>query len=222
MNRSCIIVDDEPVARQILKSYIEKIPGLEVAAEAGSGTEALAVLSKSKFDLVFLDINMPGLSGMEVARAIKGENIIFTTAYPEYAVEGFEVNAVDYLVKPIAFERFYEAIEKARDYYDLASSNFIWIKSEKKQHRVPLENILFVSSLGDYLKVHLQEETLVVHGTMKNFVSELPSDRFLRVHKSYLVALNHVRYLEGNRISIGDQMIPIGASYRDEVMKVFK
>ena len=211
---TCLIVDDEPVARSIIRDFIDKTPGVVAAGEADSGETALVKLKEDQYDLVFMDINMPGISGLEVARALKELNIIFTTAYPEFAVEGFEVDALDYLVKPIPYDRFFKAVQKAQQLISV-SQDHIWIKSDKKLHKIFYDKILFISAMGDYLKVHTQSDTLITHITMKGIQDQLPESQFVRVHKSYIVNISAVKFLEGNMVRVGEEMIPIGASYRE-------
>ncbi|WP_286755428.1 LytTR family DNA-binding domain-containing protein [Roseivirga sp. UBA838] len=221
----CLIVDDEPLSRQVLKGFVADHPDLELAGESKDALEAMSFLEKYEVDLLFLDINMPKLSGVNFYKSLqKKPEVIFTTAYSEFAVEGFELNAIDYLMKPIAFERFIKAIQKVKDKFgqnstSLPVQDYIMLKADKKMYRTPYEDILFCEALGDYVKVHLKDKVLIVTTTMKKLLAELPEQIFLRTHKSYIINKTKVEYIEGNQIKIGSQMISIGQSYRDVVLK---
>ena len=221
----CLIVDDEPLSRQVLKGFVADHPDLELAGESKDALEAMSFLEKYEVDLLFLDINMPKLSGVNFYKSLqKKPEVIFTTAYSEFAVEGFELNAIDYLMKPIAFERFIKAIQKVKDKLgqnstSLPVQDYIMLKADKKMYRTPYEDILFCEALGDYVKVHLKDKVLIVTTTMKKLLAELPEQIFLRTHKSYIINKTKVEYIEGNQIMIGSQMISIGQSYRDVVLK---
>lgn len=223
MNLKCLIVDDEPIARKIIKGYVEKIPSLSVAGVCQNGIEALAFLAENKAELIFLDINMPELSGMEVAKTLIGRDspaIVFTTAYPDFAVEGFDVEAIDYLVKPISFERFFRAVQRVQNAIEKASSadkKTIFIKADRKQHQVEHADILYLEAYGDYVKVHCKEKMLVTKGRLSNFESLLPSSIFVRTHRSYIVHFAAIEYIEGNHVRIGDAMIPVSQGYRDRL-----
>lgn len=221
----CLVIDDEPLSRQVLKGFIADHPDLELAGECKDALEALSFLEKSQVDLLFLDINMPKLSGVNFYKSLQNKpEVIFTTAYAEFAVEGFELNAIDYLMKPIAFERFFQAVQRVKDKLGQASVNlpaqqYIMLKADKKVYRTPYEDILFCEALGDYVKVHLKDKVLIVTTTMKKLLAELPQHFFLRTHKSYIINKTKVEYIEGNQIKIGSQLVAIGQSYREEVMK---
>ncbi|KYG75810.1 MULTISPECIES: LytR/AlgR family response regulator transcription factor [Roseivirga] len=221
----CLIVDDEPLSRQVLKGFVSDHPDLELAGECKDALEAMSFLQKHGVDLLFLDINMPKLSGVNFYKSLQNKpEVIFTTAYSEFAVEGFELNAIDYLMKPIAFERFIKAIQKVKDKLGQNSSSspvqdYIMLKADKKMYRTPFEDILFCEALGDYVKVHLSDKVLIVTTTMKKLLTELPEQIFLRTHKSYIINKTKVEYIEGNQIKIGEGMVSIGQSYRDEVMR---
>lgn len=225
MKISCIIVDDEPVSRDILRKYIGDIPELELQAECKDAFEANRHLAESQADLIFLDINMPRLSGVSFARSLTiAPMIIFTTAYPEYAVEGFDLNAVDYLVKPFSFERFLKAANKALSIKSGASptpsgESTILIRSDKKIYSIKHSALLFIEGCGDYIKVHTDDKTLIVHDTMKGFISTLPEELFMRVHKSYAVNLGKVEYLDGNTIHIAGSTMQVSPQHREELLK---
>ncbi len=213
----CMIVDDEPVARDILRQYVEDTPGLSVAAECASALELLEKLKEIPTDLIFLDINMPKLSGIELLRtkAVQ-QQVILTTAYAEYALDGFDLNVTDYLLKPISFPRFLQAIEKVKVKEEERDFSFS-VKADGKTYRIEVEKIRYVESKGDYIQIHLEEEKVMVYMTMKK-VLELTRNRLCRVHKSYAVAISGVKFVEGNVIQIGDAEIPIGSSYKEDFM----
>jgi len=228
MNIHCIIVDDEPASRGILKKYLEDVPGLHLMAECRDALEASGVINRQKVDLVFLDINMPGLSGVSFARSLSSAPaIIFTTAYPEYAVEGFELNAADYLVKPFSFERFLKAVNRAAERMGTAGNTrkgkgSILVKSEKKIYNINLDDLQVIEGCGDYIKLALTGQTLVVHDTMKRFLTELPSDRFMRVHKSFAIQIGAIEYLEGNRVMIAGREIPVSPDQKPALLEKMK
>lgn len=221
----CLIVDDEPLSRQVLNGFVADHPDLELAGECKDALEAMSFLEKHDVDLLFLDINMPKLSGVNFYKSLQQKpEVIFTTAYSEFAVEGFELNAIDYLMKPIAFERFVKAVQKVKLKLGQSSNSsiaqdYIMLKADKKMYRTPFEDILLCEALGDYVKVHLKDKVLIISTTMKNILAELPEQLFLRTHKSYIINKTKVEYIEGNQIKIGSQLVSIGQSYREEVMK---
>lgn len=221
----CLIVDDEPLSRQVLKGFVSDHPDLELAGECKDALEAMSFLQKHGVDLLFLDINMPKLSGVNFYKSLQNKpEVIFTTAYSEFAVEGFELNAIDYLMKPIAFERFIKAIQKVKDKLGQNSSSspvqdYIMLKADKRCTEPLLKTSSSAKLLGDYVKVHLSDKVLIVTTTMKKLLTELPEQIFLRTHKSYIINKTKVEYIEGNQIKIGEGMVSIGQSYRDEVMR---
>ncbi len=220
----CLIIDDEPLSRNVLRTFTNDHPDVALIGECKDAFEAMEVLSKESVDLLFLDINMPKLSGVNFYKSLNQKpQVIFTTAYPEFAVEGFELNAVDYLMKPIAFERFVQAIQKVKEKLGQAPKevvqDFILLKADKKIYRTPFNDILYCEALGDYVKVHLTSKTLIVTTTMKGILAELPVDQFMRTHKSYIINKTKFEYIEGNQIKIGDHTVSIGQSYREEVFK---
>jgi DNA-binding LytR/AlgR family response regulator len=223
---SCLIVDDEPLSRRLLKSYIKEHPDLALVGECKDALEAMDYLEKRGVDLLFLDINMPKLSGINFYKSLREKpEVIFTTAYPEYAVEGFNLEALDYLLKPITFDRFLKSILKAKERlgngYPMAmEANHIMLKADRKLYRAVFEDVLYFEAHGDYVKVHLKEKTLIVTTTLKNLLLELPASLFVRTHKSYIINIRHVRYLEGNQVNVGAAMLPIGQLYKEELQKV--
>ena len=220
----CIIVDDEPLSRDVLSTYVNDYPELELVATCKDAFEAMNALESNDVDLVWLDINMPKLSGINFYKSLNQRpNVIFTTAYAEFAVEGFELNAVDYLLKPFSFERFVQAINKVK----VKSRNgkpdgHIMLKADKKMYKINYEEILFFEALGDYVKVNLVDKVLIVTITMKKLLEELPADLFLRTHKSYIISKQKIEYVEGNQIKIGQKMVGIGQSFKEEVLRQIK
>lgn len=221
----CLIIDDEPLSRDVLKTFTEDHPDLVLIAECKDAFSAMDILASQRIDLLFLDINMPKLSGINFYKSLNQKPaVIFTTAYPEFAVEGFELNAIDYLMKPIAFERFVKAVQKVKDRLgtektSVVNYDHIMLKADKKMYRTPFADILYCEALGDYVKVHLADKTLIVTTTMKGILADLPHDQFIRTHKSYIINKTKFDYIEGNQIRIGEHMIAIGQSYREEVLK---
>lgn len=223
----CIIVEDEPLAQNVLKKYIADHPSLELIATCTDALEAQLILRKEDIQLIFLDINLPKLSGINFIKTLlQSPLIIFTTAYPEFAVEGFELNAVDYLLKPFSFERFLKAVNKVLEKLNNnppvskkeEKDSFIFFRSDKKIHKVDLESILYIEAIGDYMKVITDAGQLIINETMKNLQEELPAGSFIRVHKSFIISRSKIKYIEGNYVQIEDKSIPIGATYRNEVL----
>ncbi len=224
MSLKCLIVDDEPLSLDVLEMYIRDTPGLELAGRCLDAFAAMALLKAQSVDIVFLDINMPKLSGLNMVKSMeKLPEIVFTTAYPEYAVEGFELNVLDYLVKPISFERFTKAVNKAFNKLEPSNerltSTFIMVKSDKRLHRISISDILYIQSIGDFVKIHTREKTFIESETLKNMESILPPELFARIHKSYLISVMAFKYIEGNQVKIGDQMLPIGQTYRESLLR---
>ena len=223
----CIIVDDEPLSRDVLKTYIKDHESLILVAECVDAMEAGKCLrSNEDVQLIFLDINMPKLSGINFYKGLSAKpEVIFTTAYPNYAVEGFELNAVDYLVKPFGFDRFYSAVDKALKRLNNTEpaniDEYITVKVDKRLFKVDLAEIRYIESIGDYVKIHLPDKVLISAETLKGYEKLLPSIRFVRVHKSYIISLLHVDYLEGNQVNIAGQKLPIGKAYRESFRKKF-
>ncbi len=229
MTIHCIIIDDEPLSQDVLKKYLEDLPNFNLVAVCDDAFEASAVLQHSEVDLVFLDVNMPRLSGLQFFKSLTNPPlVIFTTAYPEYALEGYEVDAVDYLLKPFSMERFLRAVNKAAEKlrYKVKerplAEDFIWLKSDKKLHKVNRDSIMFVAACGDYVKVVTAEGSILVHETLQNMFDQLNDSRFLRVHKSYIISVDKIEYVEGNRLKIGNENIPVGQVYREEFQQRLK
>lgn len=223
---SCLIVDDEPLSRDVLRKYISEVKDLDLVAQCSNAAEASHELNLTRVDIIFLDINMPGLSGISFARSLrKSPLIIFTTAYPEYAVEGFELDATDYLVKPYSFERFLKAVNRAlerlQENQTEETEGKILVKADKKLYALLFSEILLIEGQGDYIRIRTPRENLVVHDTMKRFFARLPEESFMRVHKSYVINLEHIAYIEGNQVRVGEYSIPVSPVQRDELLKRF-
>lgn len=234
MGVRCLIVDDEPPAQRILERYIGDIPYLDLVGKAAHSTEALNVLQSREVDLIFLDINLPRISGLDFLKSVdRLPEIIITTAYPEYALEGFELNVRDYLVKPISFDRFMKAISRlpnntgtkqspARQNVDREPANkrtdFTFIKTDGAIYRIDFDKIRYISSDGDYLNVYLDNHHYYLRQTLKYWHKLLPEDQFFRVHKSFIVNLSRVNEIVGNRIKIADEVIPIGRNYKADFL----
>ena len=218
----CIIIEDEPASRSILEKYILDCPQLELLDVFPDAMVAGESLLKLEVDLIFLDINMPKISGMQFYKSLMDPPlVIFTTAYPQYAVEGFEVNAVDYLLKPFPFERFLKAVNKAFDQLEETKERgtaHIMFTVNKKIYRILIEEIYHLEALGDYVKVFYQKEMLVVHDTLQNILGRLPGHLFFRVHRSHAIALDRLNLIEGNRIDVNGKQIPVSQKYRTELL----
>lgn len=227
-NITCIIVEDEPLAREILSQFISQIPELELVEECSDIHEARKLLNEVRVDLIFLDIQMPEGTGISLLKSlIHPPKVIFTTAYPEFAVEGFDLNAVDYLLKPFSFERFSQAMNKVRDVLFVKASSqpsemgpdFLTLKVDKRWIKIEFSEILFIQGFGNYVKVHTPQKVWLTKETMTAICTKLPAKDFLKIHKSYVCRLRAIEYLEGNRAKIGDQMIPIGGRYKHSLFK---
>lgn len=224
----CLIADDEPIARQILEGYINDLPNLTLVASCKDAFEVMEVLQKDSVDVLFLDINMPKLSGISLLKTIQTRpEVIITTAYPEYAVEGFELDVTDYLLKPFSLERFIQAVLKVRKegsavnetvaIFKEDTAKTIFVKSDKKILRLGLETITHIEAYGNYIKIY-EEKMVLTPQTLSEFLEKLP-DSFLRVHKSFVVNFNHLRLIDGNQIVLqNDTKVTIGKSYRKEVL----
>lgn len=217
----CIIVDDEPLGGQLIASYADKVNHLEVLGTFTNPLEAHSFLQDNDIDLIFLDIQMPELSGVQLAKLIgDSTKVIFTTAYPQYAVEGFELKAIDYLVKPISLTRFLEAVSRMQlpegdTTIEVGDKDYIFIKTEYRHQKVLLQDILFLKSMGDYVQVVTAAEKIMTLERMKTFENDLPQSQFVRVHRSYIVSIGKIDFIERNRIRIREEVIPLGTTYAD-------
>lgn len=225
----CLVIEDEPLAQDILKKYIQDHPSLELVAICADALQAQQVLAKQPVSVIFLDINLPRLSGIGFLKTLAHPPlVIFTTAYPEFAAEGFELDAIDYLVKPFSFERFLKAVNKVLEKLERKTTEkskapaSIFIKADKKVYKINLDDILYLEALDDYVKLVAVQQSYLVNDTLKSLQEELPATHFMRVHKSYIISKNNIVFFEGNYVRIGDKDIPIGASYRDEFNNHFR
>jgi len=238
----CLVVDDEPLALHILEDYISKMPFLQLVKATTNPIEALTMVQAAEADLVFLDVQMPELTGIQFWKIANGKaKVILTTAYPQYALEGYELDVVDYLLKPIAFDRFFKSVQKAQSIIqpvqakpqqvvvqaepvqqDDFSTDFIFVKTEHKIQKVYLHDIMFIEGLKDYISIFTSAERIITLQGMKKMEDALPEKHFVRVHKSYIVALNKIDSIERSRIQIGDKIIPVGDTYRDEFFRMIE
>ena len=227
-----IIVDDEPLALDVLETYIAQLPELELVARCENALEAREVLKEHDVDLLFLDINMPQLTGIDFLKTLSvKQNFIFTTAHPYYAVEGFELNAIDYMMKPISLERFMKAVNKVIDMQvgetsapEKKKENFIFVKADKKLIKVNFDDILYIEGLKDYVIIRQKEGRVITLHTMKSLEAKLPDHIFKRIHRSYIVNIGAIDAIVGNMIELKEKSqvkhIPIGKNYREELLKV--
>lgn len=229
MNIRCIAIDDEPLAVKKIAGYIQKVPFLELVAECRSAAEAMSILDATDIQLLFIDINMPDISGMEFVKSLTNKPyIVFTTAYSEYAVEGFQVDAADYLLKPITFSNFLKAANKVKNLIELTANNrkesvkttanHLFVKSDYKLIRIELDNIKYIESQHEYIKIHLvNSNPVMTQLSLKSIEEQLPSDRFMRVHRSFIVNLAKVSVIERNRIVFdGKVYIPVSEQYKEK------
>jgi DNA-binding LytR/AlgR family response regulator len=231
---SCIIADDEPLARDVIKRHISQLERLQIVATCANGLEAFTAIKNTQADLLFLDIQMPNLTGIELLRTVKNPPaVILTTAYPEFALEGYELNVIDYLLKPVSFERFLKAIDKYETWVNPGGHGnivvpstaadriepFIYVKADKKMVKIFLKDILYMEGLKDYIKIHTMANEVITYQSLTYFTEKLPADLFMRVHRSYIVSLAHINSFSAIEINIGDAAIPIGTTYAREVSK---
>ncbi|WP_347841331.1 LytTR family DNA-binding domain-containing protein [uncultured Draconibacterium sp.] len=219
---NCIIVDDEPLSQDVLGDYVNACPELQLVAVCSDALEAGQILKDEKVDLLFLDINMPKLSGIGFIKSLKEPPLfILVTAYPEFALEGFEVDAVDYLLKPVSFERFRTALNRAIERFSMRKENnpqHLMVRANKKDYRLNFNEIIYLEAQGDYVRFITESQSLMVHGRLKDFLAALPEKQFGRIHKSYVVSLSKVVYLEGNQVSLGEIKLPVSLSFKDEFL----
>jgi DNA-binding LytR/AlgR family response regulator len=226
MKLRCLIVDDEPLARKGMEEYVSAVPFLELAGTASRAAEARGMLKAGDTDLLLLDIQMPEQTGLEFLRSLTDPPlVIITTAFDEFALQGYELDVVDYLVKPIPFERFVKAVTKAKDYMQYRKNpekpgeDHLFVKSNGRLERVNLNEILFVEAMQNYIIIHRASGKLVVYMTLSSLEKQLPPDRFMRVHKSFVTSLGHVDTIDGHTLHIGKHHIPVSRSLRQEVTK---
>lgn len=217
----CIAVDDEPLALEVIQRFAEKIPGLELIGSFANPLEALQFMREEPVDLLFLDIQMPDLTGMQLIESLPSlPMIIFTTAYSQYAADSYEIDAVDYLLKPIPFDRFLKAVNKAFKLHQASSdhksqADYLFIKSDTRYFKVNYEDIKFIEGMRDYVAVHTPKQRILTLMSMTRILERLPSDQFMRVHKSYIIGIRHIELVQNHRITIAGREIPISNSYRE-------
>jgi len=230
---NCIAVDDEPLALDIIEAYVNKHPELSLVARCNNAAEASEVLKTHKVDLMFLDINMPEISGLTFVKSLEKKPLfIFTTAYPDHAVEGFELDAIDYLLKPIAYDRFEKGVDKAKEYYkikqnaDVAEtdleSDYIFVKANQKLIKLAYSDIYYVEAFADYVKIFLVDKKIVTLQTMKNMEKKLPEDMFTRVHRSFIVNRKLVQSFSTSMCEVNGVKIPIGKNYKEAFVGLMK
>ncbi|MDB4292436.1 LytTR family DNA-binding domain-containing protein [Maribacter sp.] len=234
MKTRCLIVDDEPLAIEVIESYLEQFENFEIIDRCNNAIRALKVIEEEAIDLLFLDIQMPKISGIDFLRSLKNPpKVIFTTAHIDYAIESYEFDVIDYLVKPIPFDRFFKGINKYKNQVKSATSlpevhkpnpiqNHIYVRADKKNNRVVFDEILYVDSIKDYIRIHLPAKSLLVKTTLTNFEKLLPQNQFIRVHRSYLVNSHVISAHTYNDIEIGAIEIPIGTSYKQKTFDFLK
>ncbi|WP_291153745.1 LytR/AlgR family response regulator transcription factor [Flavobacterium sp. UBA7680] len=227
MKIKCVLIDDEPLAIKVLQNYFNNFTDFEVIGTFNNSLEALDFINSTSVDAVFLDINMPMMTGFELISLIENKTkVIITTAFREFAAESYDLDVLDYLVKPIPLPRFIKCINKITTEFNLKNNikidvakgdSHIFIKVDKKMMKINIEEILFIEGMKEYIKVVTPDKTYITHKSLTSLSEELPSDRFLRIHKSYVIALNKVKSIEGNRIQIQSYTIPIGRNYSKDV-----
>jgi DNA-binding LytR/AlgR family response regulator len=226
---NCLIIDDEPLARKGLREYIADVDFLQLAGEFDNPLKAAQILGSQEIDLLFLDIHMPKISGIDFLKTLRNPPlVILTTAYPQYALDGFDLSVLDYLLKPISFDRFLKAVMKAREHHQnrqgaaltqtAKEDDYVFIKSDSKLVKLAYDDIIFVEALQNYVAVHTTDKKYISYLTFKSMEDSLPADRFLKVHKSYLVSVSRITSIEGNEIVAGTHHIPISRNLKDEVM----
>lgn len=234
MKVKCLIVDDEPLAIKLLKSHVEKIDSLELVAECRNAMQAFDVLRNKNIDLMFLDIQMPQMTGLEFLKSLSHPpKVIFTTAYREYALEGFELEVVDYLLKPIQFDRFFKAVNRYLQLHDNefkvhATSKsgqhthqqaYVYVKENKKVKKIYLQDIFYIEGLGEYIKIYTPEKCIITKNSLTQVEEKLPGDMFVRTHRSYIIGIKHIKAFTSTGIEIGEKELPIGRTYKNVVLK---
>ncbi|WP_223034409.1 LytR/AlgR family response regulator transcription factor [Hanstruepera marina] len=227
-----IIVDDEPLAHEVITELCNMIPHIELVHNCYSAMEAMQYLNENKVDFMFLDINMPKLKGLDFLKTLsQPPKTIITTAYKEYALEGYELNVVDYLLKPFSFDRLVKAVNKVSELQaskpfiqevskDDTNPTSLFVKGDKKYHQIELDNVLYIEAYGNYTKLYLKDDMIVSHEKISHYEDFLNPSHFLRVHKSFIVAIDKIKFIEGNRMVIQDHKIPIGQTYKSHVNKL--
>jgi DNA-binding LytR/AlgR family response regulator len=228
----CLIVDDEPPAIRLLEKYVSKVPFLELIGTTTSSLEALATIEEGNVNLVFMDIQMPDLTGLQLSKIVKGKtNIIFTTAYPQFALQSYEVDAIDYLLKPFEFERFYEAVLKVKNSSEpevkiiqKEVDEFIFIKTDGKNNfeKVYVKDICYIEGLKNYVAIHLNDKQIITNNTLKSIEDFLPASEFIKTHKSFIVSMRHITKTDSLCVFINGKCIPIGDTYKKELFEIIQ
>ena len=228
MKLACLIVDDEPVARKGLIDYVADIDFLHLVAECENPMAAARYLTEQPIDLIFLDINMPKLSGIDFLKSLrKPPMVIFTTAFSEYALEGYSLDIIDYLLKPITFERFFKAAQKARELFQLKQQaagdkdqqpDYFFIKCDSKYEKINYRDVRYIESLQNYVIIHTRDKKLITYITLTGLEHQLPKDQFLKVHKSFIISISSIRAIDGNEVVIGEMRIPISRNLKESVV----
>ena len=228
----CVVVDDEPMALQLVADYVQRTPFLQLSGQTTDPMEAIGMVQQGLADLLFLDIQMPELTGLQLMKVIGHKcKVIITTAYPDYALEGYDFDVIDYLLKPITFDRFLVAAHKAKERLapqavvvpvpaDSFAPGYIFVRTEYKIQKIDLADILYLEGLRDYVAIHTHTGKVLTQQSMRSFQEQLPGHNFIRVHKSYLIAIDKIRFVERNRIVIADSYIPVGETYQEAVRRV--
>lgn len=232
MITNCLIIDDEPLARKLIQDHVVKIPGFEVVGMCGNAMEAMVILNQKKVDLIFLDIQMPQMTGLDFLRTVHPKpGVIITSAYREYALEGFELDVVDYLLKPVTFERFFKAVSKFCQQVPNGNGKppvlndgtengaFIYVKENKKHVKICFHEIIYIEGFSEYIKIYTAQKRVITKLSLSWMESQLPEDHFLRIHKSYIIALSAIEAFTANTIDVGGKELPIGRSYKNLVSK---
>ncbi len=229
---SCLIVDDELIAREVIETHLKSLPNIKIIASCNNAIEAFGYIRYTRIDLVFLDINMPEISGISFAKSInKDIKIIFTTAYRDYAVEGFELQAVDYLLKPISFDRLLKAVNNYFEIYSEQkdkvieksnSSRFMFVRSDRRMIKINFDDIIYIESYSDYIKIHLAEKTIVTRETISAVEGKLPVKKFIRIHRSYIISINNIASFTNEEIVINNKSLPISRGYKKEVLSILE
>lgn len=220
---SCIITDDEPFARKGLEGYVVKAGFFDLKAQCEDAMELGTVLMQQPVDLLFLDIQMPHLNGVDFIRSLPNPpKVIFTTAFKEYATDGFDLDVLDYLLKPISFERFMKAAFKAKDYFELRNNSniadYLFVKSDGKLEKIVFDDVLYIKGLENYVEIHTPSRKIITHSTLKGLSDKLPNRKFLQTHKSYIVAHSKITSIEGNILHVGQHQVPISRQLREQVI----
>lgn len=223
---NCIIVDDEPVARKVLNEFADQVPYFTISGQFENTSKAEAWLGEHPVDLILLDIEMPKVSGLDWLKSLSVKPmVILCTAFPKYALEGYELDIIDYLLKPVAFDRFCKAAQKARDFAELKQlhhADFIFVRCEKRIEKLELRDIHYIESLGNYVRIHLPGRQLLAYLTLKGIESQLPATGFVKVHQSYLINFSKITAMEGNQVVVLDQYLPVSRNFRDSLMRMIE